>query len=200
MERTDPSKRRYHGLNGIRRPSAGYAFSRLAWSSVPDLTSGRSNISGALAGATAGYNLQTGDPFVVGVETDIDWSGIKGTVSPASCAPGCEIKNPWLATARLRFGYAFNAIMPYVTGGVATGDLNADILGAPFGRQDAPNLGWAAGGGIEFVLWGPLRAKVEYLHIDLRGFSCNAACGGGPISFNVDANIIRAGLNYRLWN
>jgi outer membrane immunogenic protein len=184
----------YVGLN------AGGAFGRSVWSSVPDLTSGSSNVSGALAGGTIGYNLQTGDPFVVGIEADIDWSGIKGTVPPASCAPGCEIKNPWLGTARLRFGYAFNAIMPYVMAGAAIGDLDANIVGAPFGGQGATNIGWTAGGGVEFLISGPLRAKVEYLHVDLNGFSCNAACGGGPISFNVNANIIRAGLNYRLWN
>jgi hypothetical protein len=25
------------------------------------------------------------------------------------------------------------------------------------------------------------------------------ACGGGPISFNVRENIVRVGLNYRIW-
>ncbi len=183
----------YVGVN------AGAAFGSTQWNSVPDLTSGRSDLSGALVGGTAGYNLQTGDPFVVGVEADLDWSGLKGTVPPASCVSNCEIKNPWLATTRLRFGYAFDGIMPYVTGGAAIGRLNADRVGAPFGREGANNLGWTAGGGVEIVLWGPLRAKVEYLHVDLNGFSCNAACGGGPISFNVNANVIRAGLNYRFW-
>jgi len=107
---------------------------------------------------------------------------------PASCAPDCEIKVPWLATARLRFGYAFDGIMPYLAGAVAIGNLNAGSVGAPFGTQAATNLGWTAGGGVEFVPWGPLRANVEYLDVDLNGFSCNAACGGGPISFNVHAN------------
>jgi len=87
-----------------------------------------------------------------------------------------------------------------VMAGAAIGDLDANIVGAPLGGQGATNIGWTAGGGVEFVISGPLRAKVEYLHVDLNGFSCNAACGGGPISFNLNANIIRAGLNYRLWN
>jgi len=78
--------------------------------------------------------------------------------------------------------------------------MNANIVGAPLGTQAASNIGWTAGAGVEFVLWGPLRGKVEYLHVDLNGFSCNAQCGGGPISFNFNENIIRAGLNYRFWN
>jgi hypothetical protein len=41
--------------------------------------------------------------------------------------------------------------------------------------------------------------KAEYLYADLNGLSCNVACGGGPISINVRENIVRAGLNYRIW-
>jgi opacity protein-like surface antigen len=44
-----------------------------------------------------------------------------------------------------------------------------------------------------------LTAKAEYLYADFNGFSCNVACGGGPISINARENIIRAGLNYRIW-
>jgi len=56
----------YVGLN------VGGAFGSTDWTSVPDLTSGRSNVSGGLVGGTAGYNLQTADPFVLGVEVDLD--------------------------------------------------------------------------------------------------------------------------------
>jgi len=183
----------YIGING------GGAFGSAKWTSVPDLTSGTANASGGLAGGTAGYNLQAGDPFVVGIEGDFDWSGTSTTIAPASCAPGCEFNVPWLATARLRFGYAFDRILPYVTGGVAIARLNANIVGAPFGPGIARNLGWTAGAGVEVVITGAWRAKVEYLRVDLNGFSCDAACGGGPISFNLYTNVFRAGLNYRLW-
>jgi outer membrane immunogenic protein len=183
----------YVGING------GGAWGRTNWTSVPDGTAGVSNGSGGLFGGTFGYNLQTGEPFVLGAEVDLAWSGISGTVPPLSCAPNCEFRNPWLATARLRFGYAFDGILPYVTAGVAIGRLVADIAGTPFGTERANNLGWTLGAGIEFVISGPWTAKVEYLHADLNGFSCNVACGGGPISFNVSENIVRAGFNYRIW-
>ncbi len=74
-----------------------------------------------------------------------------------------------------------------------------NTTGAPFGTDYANNLGWTAGLGIEVVVWGPWTAKLEYLYADLNGFSCNVACGGGPISFNVRENVVRAGLNYRIW-
>ena len=163
------------------------------------MTSGTSSVSGALVGGTLGYNLQTREPLVLGLEADLAWSSIRGTVPPFSCAPNCEVNEPWLATARLRFGYAFDTILPYATVGVAIARLTADITGGPFGTEGKNNLGWTAGAGVEFVLWGPWRAKVEYLYADLNGFSCNVACGGGPISINVQESIIRAGLNYRIW-
>jgi len=183
----------YVGIN------AGGGFGRAPWTSTPDVTSGTSSVSGALVGGTLGYNLQTREPLVLGLEADLAWSSIRGTVPPFSCAPNCEVNEPWLATARLRFGYAFDTIMPYATVGVAIARLTADITGGPFGTEGKNNLGWTAGAGVEFVLWGPWRAKVEYLYADLNGFSCNVACGGGPISINVQESIIRAGLNYRIW-
>jgi len=183
----------YVGLN------AGAGWGRAPWTSNPDGTAGTASLSGGLVGVTLGYNLQTREPVVLGVEADLAWTNVRGTVPPLSCAANCEFRNPWLGTARLRFGWAFDTILPYVTGGFAIGRLTADIAGRPFGAEGVNNLGWTAGAGVEIVIWGPLRAKVEYLYADLNGFSCNVACGGGPISINVHENIIRAGLNYRMW-
>ena len=37
------------------------------------------------------------------------------------------------------------------------------------------------------------------IHADVNGFDCNGACNSGPVAFNAKTNIVRAGLNYRLW-
>ena len=55
------------------------------------------------------------------------------------------------------------------------------------------------GTGVEFVITGPWTAKVEYLHTDLSGISCGNACNGGLISMNLSEDIVRVGVNYRLW-
>src|SRR5438874_12708166 len=55
----------YVGIN------AGAAWGRVPWTSTPDVTNGVSSISGALIGGTLGYNLQTREPLVLGVETDL---------------------------------------------------------------------------------------------------------------------------------
>ena len=186
----------YLGING------GGGFGSAKWS-LPVGISGRSDVSSGVVGGTVGYNLQTGEPWVLGVELDLDWSDFGASVPPAFC-PGCQLKAPWLDTNRLRFGWAFDGlvpggILPYVTGGVALGMLKADIIGAPFGTQDQANLGWTAGAGVEFVISGAWRAKVEYLFVDLGNIHCGSACPITPVSFNPTENIIRAGLNYRLW-
>jgi outer membrane immunogenic protein len=214
----------YIGLN------AGGGWDTSHWASTPDGFNGNYRLSGGLVGGTLGYNLQAGNSsFVVGAEADLAWSGIKGTLppnivsepgfnpvtgapilipTPIACVPNCEVSNPWLATLLLRLGYSFDWILPYVTAGVAVGRLEANIAGIPMGRQSSNNLGWTVGAGVEMVISDPWTAKLEFLHADLNGFNCDMACpiaGPGPIvssgvSINAVENIIRVGLNYRIWN
>ena len=201
------------------------------WVSIPP--GGSYTLSGGLIGGTLGYNLQPGtSSFIIGEEVDLAFSTVKGTISPfvsqvitfdaagnqivtptPGCSPNCEVISPWLATARLRFGYSFDWILPYVTAGVAIARLEADTAGQPFGRQSSNNLGWTVGGGVEIVIDGPWTAKLEYLHADFNGFGCSVqqvntalaitgpgACGPNTVSINANENIIRAGLNLKIWN
>ena len=220
----------YIGIN------AGGAWGHSNWGEAPWLSApmeGSYSLSGGQLGGTFGYNLQAGtSSLVIGAEADLAWSSVKGTtpaftaqvvsfnsatgapiVTPIpGCSPDCEVSNPWLATARLRFGYSFDWILPYVTGGVAVGRLEANIAGTPLGRQGANNLGWTVGAGVEMVVSGPWTVKVEFLHADLNGFGCDTSCGKlasfdvngnlvpGGVHINASENIIRAGLNLRIWN
>jgi outer membrane immunogenic protein len=208
--------------------NAGGGWGSPHWVSTPDGDNGNYRLSGGLLGGTLGYNLQAGNSsFVLGVEADLAWSRIKGTLppnivgfdpntgapiapTPIACVPNCEVSNPWLATVLLRLGYSFDWIMPYVTAGAAIGRLEANIAGIPMGRQSSNNLGWAVGAGIEMVISGPWTAKVEFLHADLNGFNCDMACPiasavaplivSTGVSINAAENILRVGLNYRIWN
>jgi outer membrane immunogenic protein len=173
----------YVGVNG----GGGWGHS---WS---DLTGGFHS-SGGVVGGTAGYNAQIGS-WVLGFEGDLDWSDISGTSNAPGC-PGCGVQNNWLGTARGRVGYAFGNFLPYVTGGLAVGDVQATAPG--FSGQSNTQVGWAAGGGVEYALTRNWSAKVEYLHVDLGRFDCNVACGGTPtdnVSFH--DNLVRGGVNFR---
>lgn len=148
---------------------------------------GRHDIDGGLVGGTLGYNWQAGQA-VFGLEGDLDWSNIRG--STACGLTSCETKNRWLGTVRGRIGYAFDRFMPYVTGGLAVGDIRHDI--DLVGSSTETKAGWTLGGGIEGAIAGPWTAKLEYLYVD---FGHGASVAGADTSFH--ANIVRAGLNYR---
>jgi outer membrane immunogenic protein len=143
---------------------------------------------------TLGANWQTG-PWVLGLEGDVDWTNIRGSFANAACPAGCETKNTWLATVRGRAGYAFDRVLPYVTGGLAVGDVHATATG--FGSQSETRTGWTVGAGIEGAFAQNWSAKVEYLYVDLGDVSCSAVACGIATSANFRANIVRGGINFR---
>jgi outer membrane immunogenic protein len=152
-------------------------------------------LSGGQVGGTAGYNWQFGNA-VLGVEGDLDWSNIKGTSGSSTLCPvGCTTSDTWLSTVRGRAGYAFGGVLPYVTGGLAVGDIRANMPG--FAVASTTNAGWTVGGGLEVALPGNWSAKAEYLHVDLGHFNCGVDCGAaGPDNVSMHDNIVRAGVNY----
>jgi outer membrane immunogenic protein len=152
------------------------------------------NLSGAQVGGTAGYNWQSGNA-VFGLEGDLDWSNLKGSATTTLCPFGCNTSDTWLSTVRGRAGYAFGGVLPYVTGGLAVGDIRAGFPG--FATASATNAGWTVGGGIEVALPGNWSAKAEYLHVDLGRFDCGVDCGAaGTDNVSMHDNVVRAGLNY----
>jgi outer membrane immunogenic protein len=189
----------YVGFNG------GASFGRMDWVSDPDATSGGSSVSSGLFGGTIGYNAQRGG-FVFGEEFDFDWRRFGATIPAATCpanAPNgtsnCEFNSFWVSTARLRFGYQLGSFLPYVTGGVSIGDSLTDIIGKPFGTATDTTFNWTAGLGVEYIINGPLTAKLEYLYVNHTNTACLMPCGGGPIHIGLNENVFRLGLNYRLW-
>ena len=98
---------------------------------------------------------------------------------------------------RGRVGYSFDRVMPYVTGGLAVGDIHAAAPGLPGGTNT--NAGWTVGGGVEFALPGNWSAKAEYLHVDLGNFNCGTNCGGTPNeNVSMRDNVFRAGVELPL--
>jgi outer membrane immunogenic protein len=175
----------YLGVNG----GGGWGHSN--W----DTSATRINTSGGMVGGTAGYNWQIGSA-VLGVEGDIDWANLKGTNTSTLCPLGCSTSDTWLSTVRGRAGYAFGGVLPYVTGGLAVGDIRAATPG--FAGASNTSAGWTAGGGIEFALPGNWSAKAEYLYVDLGKFNCGTACNGLPTdNVSMHDNVVRAGVNYR---
>ena len=123
----------YAGING------GYASGTSNWTALPI----NNEPSGGLIGATLGYNFQAG-ALVYGLEGDWAWSTVDNSTV---CGLGaCESKQSWFGTARGRIGYAFDRLMPYLTGGAAFANLKAGITPG-FGTVSSTEIGWTAGVG-----------------------------------------------------
>jgi len=178
----------YDWTGGYIGISGGYGWGGSTWSSFGT----NAKPSGGIVGLTGGYNWQDTSRFVFGIESDISWSDMGGQFANASCPTGCETKNSWLGTVRGRAGYAVDRVMPYFTGGLAFGDVEATRAG--FGSASDTGVGWTVGAGIESVIGGNWTAKVEYLYVDLGSFSC-AICSAARVDFH--SNVVRAGINFR---
>jgi outer membrane immunogenic protein len=172
--------------------------------------------AGALGGAQAGYNWQIARNWVAGVEADGQWSAQKDSSCTDSCnfipqanaageAVSIEQKLRWLATARVRVGYAVGGWLAYVTGGAAWGGIRDNILTNVNADRATTQLSHSKGGGtigtgIETALGGRWTAKLEYLYVDLGSVTDFAANGPGfgsaKIHTQLQDHIVRFGLNY----
>jgi outer membrane immunogenic protein len=174
----------YLGING-----AGI-FGQSDWNDLD----AKPKPKGGLIGGTAGFNWQFMGPWVIGLEGDGAWADASGS---DGCGEDidCETKSSWLATVRGRVGYAWNPLMPYVTGGMAVGDIEANRTG--FAGANDTNVGWAAGVGGEGTLGPHWTVKIEFLYVDLGDLSCSAGACGTATKIDLQDRIIRGGLNYR---
>ena len=178
--------------------------------------------SGALGGVQAGFNVQSAN-WVWGIESDFSFSGIKGSrntgillatppgLAPRSFTESDELK--WLATFRGRFGYAYQQVLIYVTGGAAIGrrEFSQFILSEPaFNFNNIRNsvsstkVGWTAGAGFEYAIARNWSFKAEYLYVDLGRIGSVTDVDTSPgVGLTVDSSsrltlhTARVGLNYK---
>jgi outer membrane immunogenic protein len=110
-------------------PAAAAVFDP-AVGGAPPSTSFKS--SGALGGLQFGYNWQFNRNWLVGMETDFDWSGVKGSGSSTGAFQGAvpftateDERIKWFGTVRARLGYLpMDTVLTYITGGFAYGRVD----------------------------------------------------------------------------
>ena len=172
---------------------------------------------GWLGGGQIGINYEIVPRLVVGVEGDIDWSNIKGSVSACSsktaagvidCATGAT-KIDDFGTVRGRVGYVFDNLLVFGSGGFAWAHETATVTETCNGAKcpktsgvlainsasySATPDGWAAGAGFEWRVLPNWLLRVEYLRLQFnRGtstYSLNGTVGAAPFAStsNVSAN------------
>ncbi len=178
---------------------------------------------GFVGGAQVGYNWQTAPNFVLGIETDIAYTGLDRTVGVTTIPlNGISTLNntftnslEYLGTLRGRLGYSWDASMLYATGGLAYGEVNTSVnffgpanTGGVLqftGARNEVRTGYTIGGGFEHMFAPGLSIKGEYLYYDLGQQTVNVAVipgsGGGGTGYNSTfsnaGHIGRIGLNYK---
>ena len=153
-----------------------------------------SDLDGVHGGIFGGYNFQSGN-VVFGIDNDFSVTSGESGIGFSSA----DLRT--LSSLRGRIGYAFDRVLPYVTGGLAYGNIR--VSEANLGSDSKFQFGWTAGAGVEAALTDYVSARVQYTYSDLGSddFITNAAGG-----INVDLggiHTIRAGVSIKtapLWN
>ncbi len=145
---------------------------------------------GAIAGVQAGYNFQFGR-VVVGIETDLNL--LAGTNTRTLVVPGLARATPValsnspqgsvLVTVRPRLGITFDAVLAYVTGGLAFETVKSTdsvLVNAIETTNDSTlHTGWTFGGGLEYALPKGWLLKAEYLYVSVGIFDVTVGCVSG---------------------
>jgi outer membrane immunogenic protein len=165
------------------------------------------DVSGGLAGIEYGCNQQFGGNLVFGVEGDFSWTNKKGSSFDTGLAGNptfrSETKEKWISTSRARFGWAWDRTLVYITGGLATASVEANVTIPAAGTfTDRHTLyGWTAGAGVEYAFLNNWSLKVEYLYARFENQAY--LFSGTPVgafprgALNLDNHIVRAGLNWK---
>jgi outer membrane immunogenic protein len=144
--------------------------------------------NGGLIGGQVGFNAQA-DRVVLGVEGDVTSSSFE---HKGFNGGGQTFKQKWVGTARGRAGYAFDQVMVYGTGGLATASSQFTDLS---GKTTKQAVGWAVGAGAEAQVTQRVSLRGELMHYSLGSGSFST-----PVAtYKLDqrTNVLRAGVNYR---
>ena len=168
--------------------------------------------AGFSGGGQAGFNVQMPtSSLVAGIEADFQGSTLNGAY--ADYGPdlhfGTDVN--WWGTVRGRLGSAIGNFLPYVTGGLAYGNLTNYYHDTTYGptidtRWSTSRLGWTVGGGLEAAVTHNVSLRVEYFYTDLGSWNSGNADldavfpASAPIMTNVDARFstFRVGVDWKL--
>jgi opacity protein-like surface antigen len=169
-------------------------------------------LRGLVSGPTIGIDWQMGN-LLIGAEMD---GQLTNQLTNVQLCPGSQCsaalfsfqeKLPWIATTRARVGLAAARFLVYGTGGLAVQQIKSEARLALSGPGAAQNftdteLGWVAGGGIEFAFLDHWTAKLEYLHVQTGSATDLLPAAGLPhplvgISTRISEDIVRTGVAFR---
>jgi outer membrane immunogenic protein len=177
------------------------------------------NTNGGVVGGQVGCNQQFANNWVVGIEGELWWSGMKGsfTAPEDGADPGTfsrfESRNRWDGDLALRLGYAWGRSLLYGKAGVAVGSFRYTEWHDDFPSTHAcPNFGTCSvditntraglllGAGWEYAWTNNWTFKVEYDYINYGSTNIaypSLGAGLPPFPVKDTKQIVKAGVNYK---
>ena len=180
----------------------GYGFGDTTHTFSNFAPTGDSSPDGFLGGIHIGYMMPM-DQVVLGVEADIELTGIDGTYqNPLGAGSSGSTDINWQGSVRAKVGYDMGQYLPYVTGGIAFADV--DYGGGPFGGPccgfSSTAVGWTAGAGINVALTEAVFGGFEYRYTDFGSETGPLVPGFPAVTMPVDlqTHTFRASLSVKL--
>jgi outer membrane immunogenic protein len=154
---------------------------------------------GVVGGVHLGYNWQLSG-LVLGIEGSATFSGINGGRLCPDATVRCEHEIDFLGSVRGRLGVAVGSTLLYGTGGVGFQKADYAVRNATTGFVLASSgkdmdIGWVAGGGIEYAITRHVSARIEYLHYDFGDKSFEGR--EETIKLNPTIDTVTAGLSVK---
>lgn len=172
---------------------------------------------GMFGGVQVGFNRRMGN-FFVGLEADLQTADISGssTTSGAGFTYAASASVDWFGTARVRGGYATDAMLIYATGGLAFGNVDYDATFKTGNTSvhlsgDDTHVGFVLGAGVELALRSNWSLKFEYQYLNFGDQRARGSYSSTTTSdddcdtvttttvrsgFDTDIHTLRVGLNY----
>ncbi|RCS21345.1 porin family protein [Phyllobacterium salinisoli] len=159
---------------------AGYGWGNTRFESDEYELNGKVKTKGFLGGVFAGYNWEAGNGFLLGAEADVNYANLKKSFHGSDIDEdgvtifgAGETKLRWEGAVRARVGYVVDRFLPYIAGGVAFGGVKHSLAlmdtdgNAVSESWKKTQVGWTAGGGVDYAATDNIFLRLEYRYTDL---------------------------------
>lgn len=169
---------------------AGYAKDRVRTTTAADSAS--LDADGGLGGLYAGRNFTFGR-IVAGWESATLLSSVKGDGTIPETADAHGYREYFRTDLRVRAGYAFGRILPFVAAGAAFGRSEQSDAATLSQRAKISTSAWTIGAGVDYMIMERLSARVEYLHAK-NWKNTDVDLSGDRMTQSRSSDYVRAGL------
>lgn len=178
----------------------GYGWGRAKLENRTNGSTSEFKPNGFIGGLYTGYNFDTGNNFILGLDANVDYNNLKKSrdfiTSGNPVQTTGETQLRWSGAVRARAGYAIDRFMPYIAGGVAFGGIKNSLrIGGEESSKSKTQTGWTVGAGIDYAATNNVLLRLEYRYTDYgkKNFGLNDLDTRGSFK----TNDIRLGVAYK---